>query len=93
MAESLACGTPVLISDKVNIWREITAAKAGYVAPDDVDGATSLLNRWLATPSVERREMQARARAVFDTHFEAKAAAQDMLSKMQSAIGRSRSRR
>jgi len=32
VAEALACGTPVLISDKVNIWREIVAGGAGLVA-------------------------------------------------------------
>ena len=33
--EALACGLPVLISDKVNIWREIDAAGAGKVEPVD----------------------------------------------------------
>lgn len=89
VAESLACGTPVLISDKVNTWREITAAQAGYVASDDADGATSMLNRWLATSSAERAGMRVRARAVFDTHFEATAAARDMLAKMRAAVEKS----
>lgn len=35
--EALACGLPVLISDKVNIWREIDAAGAGKVEPVDAD--------------------------------------------------------
>lgn len=29
VAEALACGTPVLISNKVNIWREIQAGGGG----------------------------------------------------------------
>ena len=33
VAEAMACGTPVLISDKVNIWREVLGAGAGLVAP------------------------------------------------------------
>jgi len=33
--EALACGLPVLISDKVNIWREIDAAGVGRVEPVD----------------------------------------------------------
>ena len=33
--EAMACGLPVLISDKVNIWREIDAAGAGKVEPVD----------------------------------------------------------
>jgi glycosyltransferase involved in cell wall biosynthesis len=31
--EALACGLPVVISDKVNIWREIDGAQAGKVVP------------------------------------------------------------
>ncbi len=93
VAESLACGTPVLISDKVAIWREVVSAQAGYVAPNDAEGATSLLSRWLETPAAERVQMRVRARAAFKTHFEAKAAAQDMLSRMRAAVERSDQRR
>ncbi len=38
VAEALACGLPVLISDKVNIWREIEADGAGFVAEDTQPG-------------------------------------------------------
>jgi len=31
VAEALGCGLPVLISDKVNIWREVIAHGAGLV--------------------------------------------------------------
>jgi len=37
VAEALAAGTPVIISNKVNIWREISAAHAGLVVNCDVD--------------------------------------------------------
>ena len=54
VAESLACGVPVLISREVNIWREIEAANAGFVAPDTIEGTTSLLTRWQQLPEAER---------------------------------------
>ena len=31
--EAMACGLPVVISDQVNIWREVDAAGAGLVVP------------------------------------------------------------
>ncbi len=33
VVEALACGKPVLISDKVNIWREIVEDGAGLCRP------------------------------------------------------------
>lgn len=37
VAESLAAGTPVLISDQVNIWREITEARVGWATSPELD--------------------------------------------------------
>jgi glycosyltransferase involved in cell wall biosynthesis len=62
VAEALACGLPVLISDKVNIWREIEADGAGLVAEDTLIGTVSLLETWLdLTPEVGE-QMGRRAR-------------------------------
>jgi glycosyltransferase involved in cell wall biosynthesis len=37
VVEAMACGLPVVISNKVNIWREIDEAKVGLVTSCDVD--------------------------------------------------------
>lgn len=37
IVEAMACGAPVAISDRVNIWREIESAGAGLVSPPDMD--------------------------------------------------------
>jgi glycosyltransferase involved in cell wall biosynthesis len=47
VVEALACNKPVLISNKVNIWREIAQDGAGLVEADSVDGTARLLNRFL----------------------------------------------
>ncbi len=70
VVEALACGLPVLISNKVNIWREIEAGTAGLVAPDDVAGATRLLKEWAARTADERLEMAWNARQCFARHFD-----------------------
>src|SRR5688572_12599742 len=54
VVEALACRTPVLISNKINIWREIEAAGAGYVENDDLPGCARLLERWSTTPPAAR---------------------------------------
>jgi glycosyltransferase involved in cell wall biosynthesis len=79
VVEALACGTPVLISKEVNIWREIDADQAGYAEEDDLAGTTRLLERWLATPPEIRAAMRENARKCFASHFEINRATDSLL--------------
>ena len=58
VTEALSCGLPVLISNKVNIWREIINYKAGLVENDDLAGTTRLLERWLQFPPSIKTDMR-----------------------------------
>lgn len=69
VVEALACGVPVLISDEVNIWREIESG-AGFAARPDAAGAAALLARWIQTPAEERTLMKAAALRCFSERFE-----------------------
>jgi glycosyltransferase involved in cell wall biosynthesis len=69
VAESLACGTPVLISNQVNIWSEIAQDGAGIVDEDTVEGTCRMLERWLRLPQAEKAKMAAKCRATFDLRF------------------------
>ena len=75
VAEALACGCPVLISDKVNIWREVVEDGGGMVAGDDSDGTSELLARFDALSPAERTHMGERARICFLQRFEVSLAA------------------
>ena len=70
VVEALACGIPVLISNQVNIWREIVADGCGYAEDDDLAGTRRLLERWQATPPAQRTQMGADARRSFAQRFE-----------------------
>jgi glycosyltransferase involved in cell wall biosynthesis len=48
IAEALSVGTPVLLTDKVNLWREVVDSNAGIVANDDQAGTDQLLKKWRA---------------------------------------------
>ena len=82
VAEALACGTPVLISNKINTWREIEAAGAGYVENDDLAGTKHLLERWIATPPEARLTMRENARRCFETNFEIERATDSLLKAL-----------
>ncbi len=86
VAESLACGTPVLISDRVNIWREIVGDRAGLVASDDQAGTADCLRRWLGLSESEREAMGRRARACFEDRFHVDQAAQSLIHAIRERI-------
>lgn len=69
VVEALAAGVPVLISERVNIWREIVADEAGFAAPDSVDGMASMLMRWHALVPEAKSAMQLRATQSHERNF------------------------
>lgn len=75
VAEALACGKPVLITDKVNIWREITDCNAGFASNDDEAGIISLLKNWLQLSCNEKKEMSQNATECYHQHFAVEQAA------------------
>jgi len=80
VAEALACGRPVAISDKVNIWREVETDEAGWVAPDTVEGTVRSLQGWLdATPQELARRGQA-ARRSFERRYKIDQAARSLMT-------------
>ena len=75
VAEAMACSTPVLISDKVNIWREVNASHAGLVEADTLNGTRELIRRFFALSAVDRSLMATNAREGFLRHFDIEATA------------------
>jgi glycosyltransferase involved in cell wall biosynthesis len=87
VVEALACGSPVLISNKVNIWREIEVDGAGYVENDDLAGTTKLIERWSRTSAAERDTMRANARDCFARRFHIDRAVDSLLSILHEFAG------
>ena len=87
VAEALAAGTPTLISDKVNIWREIQADGAGIVAEDTLSGTCELLRSYLNLPQDEKLAMRQLARQCFEQRFEIKKAAGTLQAVLASVTG------
>jgi glycosyltransferase involved in cell wall biosynthesis len=83
VAEALACGRPVLISNKINIWGEIVEDGCGFAEEDDLAGTMRLLQRWGATSANERAAMSQRARDCFVRRFEINRAVDSLLEVLQ----------
>jgi glycosyltransferase involved in cell wall biosynthesis len=90
VAEALACSKPVLISNKVNIWREIAHAGAGLVGDDTVEGTAGMIRRWLDLSADEIYAMGSRARDLYQREFNVGASAHSLLGVLNeaSAVGR-----
>lgn len=84
VVEALSCELPVLISDKVNIWREIHEDRAGFVDSDDVDGTYRLLQGWMSMEPEVQRVMRTRALGCFMSRFEITHAAGRLIELLKS---------
>lgn len=79
VAEALSAGLPVVISNKVNIWREIVDGGAGIAEPDDQAGTDRLLESWTSMSPAEQKALRDRARPCFDENFEVGKAARSLM--------------
>lgn len=85
VAEALAVGLPTLISNKVNIWREVEREKAGIVAADTFAGSCALLQKYLDMSEIDRSTMRRRAYQCFE-RFEIGQAAERLEMVLKSIL-------
>jgi len=85
VAEALACGRAVLISNKVNIWREIVEDRAGLVENDDAAGAARLLKRWMVLSAADQSAMNHRAAACYARRFHIESSARSLIERLQES--------
>ncbi len=79
IVEALACSKPVLISNKVNIWKEILSCNAGIINDDTVDGTISSLNNFFSLTPDERDNMGRQARLAYEKYFDVVAIAHHLI--------------
>ncbi|PLP97064.1 glycosyltransferase [Cupriavidus pauculus] len=87
VAESLGCGVPVLISNKVNIWREIVEDGAGFAGDDTPSAMADVLDRWLSLDDASRAQMRVAAQACFDRRFQSRAVAERLVRLISAETG------
>lgn len=69
IVEAMACSKAVLISNKVNIYREIQSGGAGIVNNDTIEGTLKNLNDWISLSAVEKVLMSIRSKTAYVNHF------------------------
>ncbi len=81
VAEALAVGTPVLITDKVNLWREVEDDRAGKVSTDDLSGIRALMHEWQNSAFAT---LAPNARPCFEKRFTINTAARNLAALVKS---------
>jgi len=84
IVEALACEKPVLISNKINIWREIEFEGGGIVDEDNVSGTYRLLESWVKMSVTNRKTMNESAKELYARYFSVDQAAENLLSVLNS---------
>lgn len=86
VAEALGCGVPVLVSDKVNIWREVLADGAGFADADTVAGTARLLARWMPLDEEAKSRMRTNAARCFARRFDIRTAAARLTATIEDVL-------
>jgi glycosyltransferase involved in cell wall biosynthesis len=88
VAEALSCGTPVLISNQINICREIEEDQAGFVGDDTSTGAEQVLRRWKSRSPEDHKRMKRAAQLSYETRFGIVQAARNLLDLLEKTENR-----
>lgn len=78
VAEALAVGTPVVISDQVHIWQDIEKAEAGWISSCEVASLTEALQSALKSGEV-RQQKGEKARQLAQDNYSWDAIAQQII--------------
>ena len=97
VAEALACGVPVLLSDQVNIVSLLKDFDCSIVAPDTLEGTKAMLTQWIAKTPDERASMSAQASKCYEAKLNLRENSAAVFRLFESALdgrfNRRRSRR
>ncbi len=89
VVEALAAGTPVVISDQVNLHTEITGAGLGAVVPTEVAPLAAALEAWMNDPD-RRRDAGNRAQRYVRERFDWREIARRWAERYQQILTGSR---
>jgi glycosyltransferase involved in cell wall biosynthesis len=85
VAESLSASTPVLITSKVNIWREVQTDGAGMVCEDNVHQLALALKEWASMSDLKKQHMRHLARACYERRFDIRVAGRKLFTLLSEA--------
>ena len=80
--EAMACSKPVIITNQINIWREIQEGGGGFVSEDTQTGIEMHMEKIISLKEGEIKILGAKARSLFTYEYSIIPAAKKMLSEI-----------
>jgi glycosyltransferase involved in cell wall biosynthesis len=93
IVEAMAAAVPVLVTKRVNIWREVEISGGGVATDDTVDGVATGLRDLLNLTPFKRQNMASKARAGYLARFDLDKNAANLLKLIARLNGTYRLRR
>ena len=84
MLEAMYMGLPVVVTDRVGLWRQVEKNRCGLVVPYDEDSLAGALKRMAAAP--DRRAMGQRGRQLVASGFTWDKIARDLAAEIEEAL-------
>lgn len=79
IVEAMSCGKPVLITNQVNIWREVKEGNAGIISNDTEDDIFSMLHQWHNLNNYQKNRLGMNAYTVYKEKFSVRNAAKKFI--------------
>ncbi|MEO0824885.1 MAG: hormogonium polysaccharide biosynthesis glycosyltransferase HpsP [Cyanobacteria bacterium J06639_16] len=87
VAEAMLAGKPVVISEGVDIWKEVKSSTSGWVTPTQVEPLTEALRAALSDGEA-RQQRGINAKTYAESHYNWDAIAQQMLNAYDQLLGK-----
>lgn len=84
LVEAMGCKKPVLITNKVNIWREIDEGNGGLICDDTVSGVKNMLQKWLNFSSDKKLKYGENSYKIYQSNFEIEHASYKMIEAFKN---------
>jgi glycosyltransferase involved in cell wall biosynthesis len=87
VAEAMACALPVIVSEKVNIWREIVEYSAGLAEKDTIEGTKVSLLSWSQLTPEQIDQFRTNSKQCFNERFDFNRTSRLVLDNIERLAG------
>lgn len=84
VAESLGCAKPVIITNKVNIYKQVEKFKAGLISSDTFEGVLDSLMKWIEMDSKSKSIIGENAFGLFKNKYQSKDAVERFITFLKN---------